>query len=469
MIENNGLNRDKNFKVYMHTSPNGKRYIGITCQRPAKRWGGNGYGYVGNEYFWRAIQKYGWDNFKHEILFENLTQQEAEQKEIELIAYYDSTDPNKGYNITAGGSYSFNVELKPVKQYTIDGIFIQEYESIKYASELTGINSGCISLCCNDKAKTASGYIWRFSDVALTEEHISWCNSDGHKDKWIPVCQYSKDGKFIRRYENLTIAASETNTNPTSIISCCEGESKFTADSIWRYADEELTQEHIDWCNNGRGGKISVLQYSASYEFIERFDGIKSAGRLTGVNPTSIVRCCKELQETAGGFIWKYEFPELVQNTGYQKFNPVDQYSMSGEFIETYTHPTDAMKKTGINFTTIINCCKGEQRKSGGFIWRYHGDELTEEYIKWCNETYVQDTKKAVFQYSLDGCFIREWESLTSIKNELGFDVSAISRCCKDKQKFAYGFLWKFASDIQDPYAPLFPTTTPSPTLSETA
>ena len=461
--------KDKCFTVYMHTSPNGKRYIGITCQRPVRRWGGNGYGYIDNTYFWRAIQKYGWDNFQHEILFEGLTKEEAEQKEIELIAFYDSTNPSKGYNITTGGGYVFNIMLMPVKQYTLDGTFVKEYECIKDASEETGINKGNISLCCNNERKTTGGFIWRFSDDELTKEHLDWINHNGHSDHWIPVCQYSKNGNFIKRYESLTLAGLAVNLDAATIMACCKGVIKFAADFIWRYADEELTQQHIDWCNDGYGRKLSVLQYSLSHDFLERFDGVKNAGRLTGTNPASIVRCCKGLQKTAGGFIWEYEFPNLVYDTKPRIDNPVDQYSMDGEFIKTYMHPMEATTETGISDVTIINCCKDKQRKSGGFIWRYHGEKLTEEYVRWCNEVCVQGTK-SVIQYSLNGEFIKEWKSLTSIKNELGFDISAISRCCTGKQKFAYGFLWKFASEISDPATPLFPTaSTTSPSLSETA
>lgn len=91
------------YVVYMHTSPSNKRYIGITSQNPERRWRKNGYGYKDHLYFWRAIQKYGWDNFKHDILFTGLTKDEAEQKEVELIAYYHSNNVNFGYNMSIGG------------------------------------------------------------------------------------------------------------------------------------------------------------------------------------------------------------------------------------------------------------------------------------------------------------------------------------------------------------------------------
>ena len=88
--------------VYKHTAPNGKVYIGITGQNPTERWRG-GAGYKRNPLFYRAIQKYGWANFKHEILFDGLSKEEACDIEIALIKSHDSTNPQNGYNNSTGG------------------------------------------------------------------------------------------------------------------------------------------------------------------------------------------------------------------------------------------------------------------------------------------------------------------------------------------------------------------------------
>lgn len=69
------------------------------------RWD-NGKGYANNEHFTRAINKYGWENFTHEILLNDLTAEEAYQAEIELIAKYDSANRDKGYNKSTGGENS---------------------------------------------------------------------------------------------------------------------------------------------------------------------------------------------------------------------------------------------------------------------------------------------------------------------------------------------------------------------------
>lgn len=97
---------DKLFKVYVHTSPKGKRYVGITCKSTHERWGLGGNLYKENIHFWNAIQKYGWDNFKHEIVACDLSLEDACELEKELIAKYDTMNPECGYNHTTGGNWS---------------------------------------------------------------------------------------------------------------------------------------------------------------------------------------------------------------------------------------------------------------------------------------------------------------------------------------------------------------------------
>lgn len=86
----------------MHTVPDGKRYIGMTKQRPTKRWLA-GQGYAKQERFFNAILQYGWKNIKHEVLYTGLTKEQAEEKEKELIAKYKSNQREFGYNIESGG------------------------------------------------------------------------------------------------------------------------------------------------------------------------------------------------------------------------------------------------------------------------------------------------------------------------------------------------------------------------------
>ena len=96
---------DRKYCVYMHINKiNGKKYIGITSKKPNDRFGKDGKNYIKCPAFWHAIQKYGWENFEHQILETNLTEEEACKREIELIEKYHTTDKQFGYNISKGGN-----------------------------------------------------------------------------------------------------------------------------------------------------------------------------------------------------------------------------------------------------------------------------------------------------------------------------------------------------------------------------
>lgn len=95
------------YTVYMHTSKStGKKYIGITCREPWKRrFNGDGSGYKNCTHFWNAIQKYGWDDFIHEVLETCESEKEAMRLERFYIAKHNTADDKFGYNIKLGGEH----------------------------------------------------------------------------------------------------------------------------------------------------------------------------------------------------------------------------------------------------------------------------------------------------------------------------------------------------------------------------
>lgn len=116
-----------NYSIYKHTFPDGKIYIGASIN-PEKRWA-NGHGYSFNHEFNKAIKKVGWNNIKHEILYEGLTKEEAEQKETELILFYNSNNKNKGFNKSKGGQITTKQKTKihkKTKSITIDEEVIEK-------------------------------------------------------------------------------------------------------------------------------------------------------------------------------------------------------------------------------------------------------------------------------------------------------------------------------------------------------
>jgi group I intron endonuclease len=208
---------DKKFCVYRHTSPSGKVYIGVTSQNILARWR-NGKGYPQNRHFTSAIEKYGWDNFRHEILFSDLPKDEAFAKEIELIQFHRSNNPDYGYNQSSGGEYattgwhpseetrkkqrtaklgkklseehrrrikegahSFTHTAEARRkigeakrkqltvQMNLDGDIVGVHLSTKIAAEAVGCCQSMIIMACEGRRKTAKGYKWKYEPIHKEE------------------------------------------------------------------------------------------------------------------------------------------------------------------------------------------------------------------------------------------------------------------------------------------------------------
>ena len=162
------------YTIYMHRNKiNGKIYIGQTCQKPSYRWKRNGKGYETCEIMWKAIQKYGWNNFEHIILKSNLTLEEANFYEKYYIKKFNSTNKQFGYNIRKGGKNTplseetkkniSNLKSMAVLQYDLNGNFIAEYKSAQFACQILNFcDKSCISKACLGQRKTAHGFIWKY-------------------------------------------------------------------------------------------------------------------------------------------------------------------------------------------------------------------------------------------------------------------------------------------------------------------
>ena len=93
---------NKKYCVYKLTSPEGKLYIGVTGRALKTRWA-NGKGYQNCRAIEEAINKFGWDSFKKEVLESGLEKEEAYEKEHYWVTHFKSNEKEYGYNLTNGG------------------------------------------------------------------------------------------------------------------------------------------------------------------------------------------------------------------------------------------------------------------------------------------------------------------------------------------------------------------------------
>lgn len=190
------------YTVYRHINKtNGKQYIGITKQNPpSNRWGFNGINYKESSHFWSAICKYGWDNFDHEILYSNLTKEEACIKEKELISQFNTQNSNYGYNVLEGGNCPT----------------IPDETREKMSNAMMGNKNGLGKKCSDEKKeKIRAAQIGR----SFTEEHKQ-AISKAKKGKTHKSLSTESRKKIADAHEKTPVYCKETDTIYESIQEC---------------------------------------------------------------------------------------------------------------------------------------------------------------------------------------------------------------------------------------------------------
>lgn len=74
---------------------------------------------------------------------------------------YNSRYGNRGKKLSIANTNN-PMLCKRVAQYTKDGKFVKEYNSIREVFKQTGIHNGSITMACKGQIKTAGGFVWKY-------------------------------------------------------------------------------------------------------------------------------------------------------------------------------------------------------------------------------------------------------------------------------------------------------------------
>lgn len=253
--------------IYKYTSPSNKVYIGQTIDEKSRRddFLNIEISYAG-EKINNARKKYSPENFQYEIVVK--IQAESREDLYSLldtaeqyyIAKYDSI--KNGYNILEGGKASHYVKTqeqiekhreallkyyennsnpnqKKVLQYTKQGNFKKEWDSMTEAAEYYNCDIRSISNCCRGYSKTASGFVWRIKDsdqVPQTIDPISQAKRKRPQPKYGTILQMDLSGNIINEWESPVDAAKALGIKSSSnIIQVCLGNRKTLKGFTWKF------------------------------------------------------------------------------------------------------------------------------------------------------------------------------------------------------------------------------------------
>lgn len=257
--------------VYAHINKiNGKIYIGQTKHgnNPNKRWE-NGNAYKSSPHFWAAIQKWGWDNFEHEIIANNLTAEEANKFEVLLIAKLDTMNREKGYNNDSGGKNKIpSEESREKNRQSHLGMKMSEKTRHKMSEAHKG---------------------------KIVSEETRKKISEIHKQLKNPM-----QGKHHSAESKKKIGQANRGRHHTD-----EAKAKM---SLAKSNMSEETRKKISAANSGINSHNAreVLQFDMNDEFIKKWDFIKQASEELNIVRSSISECCSNKRKSAGGYKWQY-------------------------------------------------------------------------------------------------------------------------------------------------------------------
>ena len=343
---------NRTWYIYCHTAPNGKRYIGKTCQKPERRWM-NGKGYLNNAYFTRAIEKYGWDNIKHDVLCTVSSREYANYLEQWFIEKYDSFNSEHGFNLTKGGDgglgHRVSQETRALlsKRALERGLTPERLEKMHEGRRKRGYKRRPMT----DEEKQAISERMRgpnhpfygkkmpkewvekraakqrgrkASKETRERQSIGLRNSEKVKAKQVPVLQLDGDGNVVSRYDSVTHAAEAMGVTKTAIDLCCKGKCNTIGGYCWAFEDTTLREAAQATAEKRLSKKPipkPVLQLDLNGNIVGRFESGMAASRHLGFAHTHIYACCNGKKTAAYGYMWQFETEQIVDGPSNGSFS----------------------------------------------------------------------------------------------------------------------------------------------------
>jgi len=362
---------------------------------------------------------------------------------------------------------------KAVLQFDLQGNFIKEYPTIMAAVRETGIQHHNICYCVGKKGKSAGGFQWRLSNDPLFVNGIVNIGPITRtkretKREMKEVIQFTREGKFIKKYNCAYNAAQETGIRLRSIYMCLRGSTKTAGGFQWHYKSK-IKKDSIpnkEVCDiapvkvSSSKRKREVLQFDVKGNFTGKYPAVEEAGIRLNIDGSSIELCASGLKDTAGGFQWRYRddrlftdgivnIPPLLSPAPLRE-KPVFQFDLEGNVIKEHSSVEAAARELGINYRWIAACVSGKTQSIGGFQWKYKNEPRFNNGVTPIEPVVFPDLdeNEPVLQFDLEGRFIKEYEGIQPAAAEIGVPVFSLSRCLQGAAKVYGGYQWRYQKNL---------------------
>jgi hypothetical protein len=190
-----------------------------------------------------------------------------------------------------------------------------------------------------------------------------------------------------------------------------------------------------------------VYKYDLHGNFIAEYENAEAAAFLDNIASSYLLEHLKGTWSYCHKHVYTKKYyiklpPELLEHKTKRIYNPKEiyQYSLDGKYINSFKDKNEAAEFTGLKARYIRDCASGNLGKGktyGGFLWSFEKKKQIPKFEKIMNY-------KEIHQYSLDGKYIKTYNSIKEAKLEVG--SCAITHCAQGSKgnPTAGGFIWSY-------------------------
>ena len=191
---------------------------------------------------------------------------------------------------------------KHILQYDLNGVFLKEWTSSVDISKEYKVDISNIIRCCLGETKSCVNYMWKYKNEDNIQQKITSYNQLTEEQivssRYKSVFQYDINGNFLRSFDSALHVETTLGINSKQIRECCRGQLKIVEGYRWSY-------QKVDKLPKLK--TTEIFQFDKEWNYIRMWASATAIEREINIDKSSIIRCCKGKQSTAGGYKWKYK------------------------------------------------------------------------------------------------------------------------------------------------------------------
>lgn len=402
-----------------------------------------------------AMREFGFENVEVDIL-RPITGLSGEDLslclsilEIKYIREQGCIYPN-GYNTSIGGELlgipadvietKFGVRSKefaskPILAYDIDGKFVAEYPSVNRCAYELGVDENRVRDVLDKVKLLRNTYMLRekrYGDVPnkilpfkpdivkKTKTEYDVVTEKVYKQREVSYAaiMYDANGDYVGLFDSAARSKHYLGLRPDWKVPFGR---EFHGYYLFRYNGGEIKKS--------LGAFTSNVLKTFNYDDVLAFGNTKNIGDKIS-----------------------FKFPESDEVSKKKEVRKINKYTLVGEYLETYDSFSEAAEANGVLDGSIRSCCNRKTKTCGGFIYRYADDDKpvvmkgkvasSQEISRSGRREY-----RKVNQYTLDGKFVRTYESVVAAAALMGVFASGVRACCNGKSSRCGDYIYVYADE----------------------